>query len=53
MRFFGAFQFYQNLPDSSVVLATCLGFATFKFLAVDPDARNSVYFFSLFKNKCS
>ena len=31
--------------DSSVVLATCLGFASFKFYVVDPNARNSIYFF--------
>ena len=39
--------------DSSVVLATGLHFAAFKFLVVDPEPRNLFYFFALFKNKRS
>ena len=44
MRSLGAVQFHQTPLDSAVVLATWLGFATLKFLVVDPKARNSVYF---------
>ena len=44
MRFLGPVQFHQTPSDSAVVLATWLGFARFKFLLVDPKARNSVYF---------
>ena len=44
MGFLGPVQFHQTPSDSAVVLATWLGFARFKFLLVDPEARNSVYF---------
>ena len=37
-------RFHQPPSDNAVVLATQLGFARFKFLVVDPKARNSVYF---------